>query len=110
VGEAGHEAGVAPITAAKVLHLAGVEGVSPLAPEARRVVRDWLDGRLARTEARTLTGASEAEFVLGAYVERVDPIPEAVEAVAARRWADADAAVRKRDHLAATMSAATDRR
>jgi len=104
VGAAGHEAGVAPITAGKVLHLVGVEGVSPVGPEGRRVIRDWLDGRLPRTETRTLTGTSEAEFLLAAYVERTDPIPAAVEAVASLLTDRTDSAVRKRDHLAETMS------
>jgi len=103
VGAAGHEAGVAPITAAKVLHLVGVDGVSPLAPESRRIVRDWLDGRLGRAEARTLTGAGEAAFLLGAYVERTDPIPAAIDAVEPLRARERDAAVSKRDRLAATM-------
>jgi len=103
VGATGHDAGVAPITAAKVLHLAGIDGVSPLAPESRRIVRDWLDGRIGRAEARTLTGAGEVEFLLGAYVERTDPIPAAIEAVEPLRARERDAAVSKRDRLAATM-------
>jgi len=110
VGAAGHEAGVAPITAAKVLHRCGVDGVSPLGPEARRIVRDWLDGRIGRAEARTLTDAGEAEFLLAAYVERTDPLPAAVEAVEPLRASGDDAAVRKRDRLAATMDGVADRR
>lgn len=109
VGAAGHEAGVAPITAAKVLHLAGIDGVSPLAPESRRIVRDWLDGRLGRAEARALTGAGEAEFLLAAYVERTDPIPAAIDAVEPLRANERDAAVRKRDRLAATMDGVDSR-
>ncbi len=110
VGAAGHEAGVAPITAGKVLHLVGVDGVSPVGPEARRVIRDWLDGRLGRCEARTLAGAGEAEFLLAAYVERTAPIPAAVEAVEPLFSTRRDAAVSKRDHLAATMSGVGDLR
>lgn len=110
IDDAGHEAGVAPITAGKVLHLVGVDGVSPVGPEARRVVRDWLDGRLGRAEARTLTGAGEAEFLLAAYVERTDPVPAAVEAAEPLFATRGDAAVEKRDHLAATMSGADDLR
>jgi hypothetical protein len=81
VGECAREAGVAPMTAAKALHRCGVEGLSPLAPTGRRVVRDWLAGELARTEAETLTDADPAEFVLAAYVEAHEPDPALVAAV-----------------------------
>jgi hypothetical protein len=103
VGEAGHEAGLAPLTAAKVLHLGGVDGVSPLAPGARRVVRDWLSADLRRAEARELTGASEAEFVLAAFVERTDPVPEAAEAVAAVQRGRRTGAGERRRALAETV-------
>lgn len=76
VGDAGRAAGLAPTTAAKTLHHFG-EQVCPLAPTARDVVCDWLDGRLSRSEALELTGASEREFVLAAYVQTHDPSDEA---------------------------------
>jgi hypothetical protein len=79
VGDAGAAAGLATVTAAKTLHLFG-EQVDPLAPHAREVVRDWLDGRLPRREALTLAGVGEREFALGAYVLTHDPIPAAREA------------------------------
>jgi hypothetical protein len=81
VGDGAREAGVAPMTAAKLLHRCGVAGVCPLAPTAREVVRDWLDGRLSRSEAETLTGADPADFALATYVETHDPVP-ALAAVA----------------------------
>ena len=81
IGTAARVADIAPTTAAKTLHLLG-EQVTPLGPTARDVVRDWLHGDLARTEALELTGATEREFALAAYVETHDPIPDAREAVA----------------------------
>ena len=81
VGDCAREAGVAPMTAAKALHRCGVDGVSPLGPTARRVVRDWVAGDLSRTEARTLSGADEAAFALAAYVETHEPVPAAQAAV-----------------------------
>ncbi|MDS0297472.1 hypothetical protein NDI76_01785 [Halogeometricum sp. S1BR25-6] len=110
VGDAGRAAGVAPVTAAKVLHRVGVEGVTPLAPTARRVLRDWLSGMLSRADALELTGADEAEFALAAYVETHDPVPELAEATRrdAARPLGGDALVRKRDVLGETMSASTD--
>ena len=110
VGDAGEAAALAPVTAAKLLHRCGVEGVTPISPTARRVLRDWLDGRIARADALELTNAEESEFALAAYVETHEPIPELAEAV--RRDASApiagDALVSKRDALAETMSAGTD--
>jgi len=80
VGESAREAGIAPVTAAKALHRCGVSGVTPLSPMARQVVRDWTKGELSRTEALELTGASEAEFALGAYIESHDADPALAEA------------------------------
>ena len=80
VGAAGGAAGVAPMTAAKALHRLGVQGLSPLSPRQREVVRDWLAADLPRSEALTLCGESEAAFALAAYVETHDPIPGAAEA------------------------------
>jgi hypothetical protein len=81
VGDAAREAGVTPMTGAKALHRCGVDGVCPLAPSRREVVRDWLDGRLARSEAVALAGGDKADFALATYVETHDPLPAAAEAV-----------------------------
>ena len=83
VGDAAATAGVAPMTAAKALHCCGVDGVCPLAPTRRGVVRAWLDGSIARSEALALTGGDEADFALTAYVETHDPLPAIADAVAA---------------------------
>ncbi len=80
VGDAGRAAGVAPVTAAKTLHLFG-EQVRPLSPTGMRMVRDWLDGLHSRSEALALTGAGEREFALAAYVETHEPSADAREAV-----------------------------
>jgi len=82
VGESAREAGIAPVTAAKALHRCGVSGVTPLSPMAREIVRDWQAGELTRAEAVELTGASEAEFALGSYVESHEPDPGLSAAVA----------------------------
>lgn len=108
VGDGAREAGVAPITAAKALHRCGVAGVSPLAPTARDVLRDWLAGDLSRTDALALTGADGAEFALAAYVETHDPAPELVDAVEGANAPETSATVRKRDALGETMSGAAD--
>jgi hypothetical protein len=110
VGDCAREAGVAPMTAAKLLHRCGVSGLSPLAPTARRVVRDWLDGELPRSEAVELAGADEAAFALTAYVETHDAIPGLADAVEGVREPDSSATVAKRRALAETMSAVEDLR
>lgn len=104
VGESARAVGVAPITAAKVLHLLGTDGVSPLTPRAREIVRDWLAADLSRADAKALTGASEAEFALATFVETHDPIDGVDDAVEGWLAPTGDAAVRKRDGLAETMS------
>ncbi len=81
IGDAAREASVTPMTAAKALHRCGVAGVRPLAPTRRGVVRDWLDGRIARSEAMELVGGDEADFALATYAETHDPIPEIEAAV-----------------------------
>ncbi|GAB7009861.1 hypothetical protein [Halorubrum trueperi] len=81
VGEAAREAGVTPMTGAKALHRCGVSGVCPLAPSRRGVVRDWLDGRIARSEAVSLAGGDEPDFALATYVETHDPVPVVADAV-----------------------------
>ncbi|MFB6120020.1 MAG: hypothetical protein ABEJ68_02755 [Halobacteriaceae archaeon] len=102
VGESADEAGVVPVTAAKALHLLGVEGVTPLSPTEREILRDWLSADLSRTDALSLTGASETEFALGAFVETHDPIPEAREAVN-ETLAPAESMASKRDRLAGAV-------
>ena len=83
IGDAAAAAGVTPMTAAKTLHRCGVDGVCPLAPTRRAVVREWLDGAIARSEALALTGGDEADFALTTYVETHDPLPAVADAVAA---------------------------
>ncbi|WP_338740177.1 hypothetical protein [Haloplanus salilacus] len=110
VGDCAREAGIAPMTAAKLLHRCGVTGVSPLAPTATRILRDWLDGDLSRSEAVDLTGVDEATFALATFVETHDPIPELTDAVEGVLEPDATATVAKRDALAETMSSVDDLR
>jgi len=74
VGAAAAAADVAPVTAAKTLHLLG-ESVAP-------VVRDWIAGEVSRSEAVELARVSETELALAAYVETHEPIEEARAAVA----------------------------
>ncbi|MFD1570609.1 hypothetical protein [Halorubrum laminariae] len=81
VGDAAGEAGVTPMIAAKTLHRCGVSGVCPLAPTRRGVVRDWLDGRIARSDAVALTGGDEADFALATYVETHGPVSAVADAV-----------------------------
>lgn len=81
VAAAARDAGVAPMTAAKTLHRCGVPGVCPLAPTRRGIVRDWLDGRISRSEALELTGGDDADFALATYVETHEPIPDVAAAV-----------------------------
>ena len=104
VGDAGRAAGVAPMTAAKTLHLLG-ESVSPLSPMGKDIVQDWIEGHLSRTEALELTQVGEEEFGLAVYVETHEPIEEAcaaIEGVLAARHTD------DRRPLAETMSETTD--
>ena len=103
VGAAARAAGMAPTDGAKTLHLLG-ESVSPVGPTGREVVRDWVAGRVARTEAIDLAGASEREFALAAYVDTHDPLPGAREAVEGALAPESDGAVDKRDALGETMS------
>ena len=110
VGESAREAGVAPVTASKVLHRCGETGVSPLSADARRVVRDWIAGRVSRADAAALTGASEAEFALAAYVETHDPVASLAEAYEGSLSPVGNASVDKRDALAETMSSVGDLR
>ncbi|WP_049984467.1 hypothetical protein [Halorubrum sp. BV1] len=81
VGDAASEAGITPMIAAKTLHRCGVAGVCPLAPTRRGVVRDWLDGRIGRSDAVALTGGDEADFALATYVETHDAVSAVADAV-----------------------------
>ncbi len=108
VGDVARAAGVAPMTAAKTLHLCGEAGISPLGPVGREVVRDWLAGDLARADAVALTGTTPTEFALAAYVEAHDPVPGLVEAAEAALSPAANASVTKRETLAETMTDAAD--
>jgi len=110
VGDCAREAGIPPMTAAKLLHRCGITGLSPLAPTARDIVRDWLNGDLPRTEAVELVGADEADFALATYVETHDAVPELADAVAGALEPDSNATVAKRDALAETMSSLGDLR
>jgi hypothetical protein len=80
VGAAARAAGIAPVRAAKTLHLLG-ESVSPLSATGEEIIQDWLDGHLSRTEALELTRLGPEEFALAVYVETHDPIEEACAAV-----------------------------
>jgi hypothetical protein len=110
VGESAREAGIAPMTAAKALYRCGVAGVCPLGPTARGIVGDWVAGEIARSTARELTGASEADFALTAYVETHEAIPELSGVADDALGPAGNAAVEKRDELAGTMSDVTDLR
>lgn len=104
VGDAGRRAGVAPVTAAKTLHLLG-ESVSPVSPLGADLIQDWIAGELSRTEAMELTQLGEDEFSLAVYVETHEPVAEACAAIegvlAARQTA-------QQRPLAETMSETTD--
>lgn len=107
--EAAAEAGdVAPVTAARTLHLLGVDGVSPLPPDERGPVRAWLAGDRSRTTAKQAVGLDEEAFALAVFVETTDPLPGAQEAVDGALAPGDDAAVEKRDALDETMSDADE--
>ena len=103
VGDAADAGGVPPVTAAKTLHRLGFEGLTPLSPLQRDILADWLDARLPRTDALELTGASEREFALAAYVATHDSLPDAREAVESALSAPEDAMVEKRNAFGAAM-------
>jgi hypothetical protein len=110
VGESARDAGLAPVTAAKALHLLGIDGVSPLSPTGREVLRDWLDADLSRSDALALADASDREFALAAFVETHDPLDGAREVVESALSPRGDAMVEKRDALGETMSGVADLR
>ncbi|MDG5776108.1 hypothetical protein VB773_01890 [Haloarculaceae archaeon H-GB2-1] len=103
IGASARAVGLSPMTAAKTLHRFG-EHVTPLGPTGRELIRDWLGGDLSRSDARTLSGATEREFALAVYVETHESIPEAREAVEGAFTSADDATVTKRERLAETMS------
>jgi hypothetical protein len=103
IEECAQVANLAPVTASKVLHRLGVPGVSPLAPTARRIVRDWIRGEVSRADALALTDASSAEFALAAYIESHEPLPGAREITGEVTGLRGDAMVAKRDHLGETL-------
>ncbi|WP_232686535.1 hypothetical protein [Halobacterium zhouii] len=103
VGDAADAGDVPPVTAAKTLHCLGFEGLTPFSPIQRDVLADWLDARIPRTDALELTGASEREFALAAYVATHDTLPDAREAVESALSAAGDAMVEKQDALGAAM-------
>lgn len=105
------EAGdVAPVTAARTLHLLGFDGLSPLDPDERGPLREWLAGDRARTAARAAVGLDEPAFALAVFVETRTPLPGAREAVDGALAPGEDAAVEKRDALEETMSDADELR
>lgn len=97
VGDAGRAAGVAPVTAAKTLHLLG-EQVSTVGPKGRELVADWLAGDLSRSDAIELAGVTERAFALAVYVETHEPLPAARDAV------EGALTTEERDPLGETMS------
>jgi len=104
VGEIARRAGVAPMTAAKTLHLLGASGISPLSAIGHELIEDWLSANISRSEAFTLSGAGETEFALATFIETHDPLDGAAEVLEGALALDGDAAVEKRDALAETMS------
>lgn len=103
VGDAAAEAGVAPTTAAKTLHRLGFEGLTPFSPLQRDVLEDWLAAEVSRADALELTGASDREFALAAFVATHEPLEGAAEAVDGALSTSRDAMVEKRDALDATL-------
>lgn len=103
VSDAADAADLPPTTAAKTLHRLGFEGLTPFSPLQREILGDWLTAECTRADALELTGASEREFALAAYVATHDPVPGGSAAVESALSTPADAMVAKRDALAAAM-------
>ncbi|WP_423743580.1 hypothetical protein V5735_11105 (plasmid) [Haladaptatus sp. SPP-AMP-3] len=104
VGESARRAGVAPMTAAKTLHLLGVRGISPLSSIGHELIEDWLSANCSRSEALALSGANETEFALATFIETHEQLDGAAEVLESALAMNGDAAVEKRDALAETMS------
>lgn len=102
-GRAAAVAETVPTTAAKVLHLLGTPGITPLSPLGRDVVADYLAGELTRSDAISLAGVGETEFALGVYVATHDPIPGAREAVEGSLAPAENASVAKRAELGGSL-------
>ena len=96
------------MTTVTVLSRCGVAGVCPLGPTGRDIVADWVAGDIARSTARELTDASEADFALTAYIETHEPIPDLSGVADDVLGPSGNAAVQKRDELAETMSSVDD--
>lgn len=109
VGSAARAAGLPPTDGAKALHLLG-EPLTVLSPVGRDIVGDWLAADISRADALTLSGASEREFALAAFLQTHAPLDGAREALEGILSLGGDAAVAKRDTLGETMSNATDLR
>lgn len=107
VGASAHEAGIAPMTAAKTLHLLGLEGVSPLTPQAHDIIADWLAADLSRSEAKTLTGANETEFALATFIETHDSL-DGVNHVVSRVLSPGEDIAARRRARSETMSDVAD--
>lgn len=99
VGGAAAVAETVPVTAAKTLHRLGTPGITPLSPLGTEILEDYLAGDLTRSDALALTGASAAEFALGAYVATHDPLPGVREVVTAALAPGESASVAKRAEL-----------
>jgi hypothetical protein len=108
VDAASYDADVAPITAAKTLHVLGFEGLMPLAPTGERVLEDYLNGAISRHDARGLLDVTDAEFALATYLATHDPIDGARSVVEGALETEDNATVAKHDALDATLPDATD--
>jgi hypothetical protein len=108
VGDAALSAGLPAVTGAKTLFLLGFEGLSPLSPLGRDILRDWLDGDIGRTDAKALADASDAAFSLATFIETHEPLAGADERIATALQTATNASVAKRDALADTMSSVAD--
>lgn len=104
----GMNVGIPTITVAKTLHLLGIEGICPLTPQSREIVRDWLHAEVGRSTARELTGASETEFQLTVYIETHEPLEGAAEAIEPTLTAGSNASIEKKELLQETMSTVDD--
>jgi hypothetical protein len=103
VDAAGHDADVAPVTAAKTLHRLGFEGLAPTSATGDRVLEDYLAGRVSRADARGLLSIPDAEFALATYVATHDPIDGARAIVEGALENEQRASAAKRDAFAETM-------
>lgn len=103
VGTAASMAGTVSVTAAKALHLLGTPGITPLSPLGIDILQDYLGGELTRTDAIELSGASDHEFALAAFVATHDPLDGAQAAVDAALSPDASASITKQAELGGSL-------